>query len=460
MLEPRDLQTILLSQFIHNRDAFRRLSPEVSPDAFTDKDFRAVYDSMLKLEGRFTVPELAADVGNLPLVRDLTRCYRKYDLPKEIAFKSVVRIAGKVDKIGRLSQVQALLTEAQKQLGDVKSATDVKRLLEFDPDEFTGRLMSDLVNVQGNHDRVGHRAFDYYMNQYAVRLNRLFKGGELDDRLSTGWRTFDKATGGGLPNGLTVIAGPPGCGKTQMCLQLGVNVADRLRQAEETGVVAINSIEMLGVDLVSRTVLSEAEIDSSLLRLGNYNDDRRAKKKILKALRRQQGLPIYVDDSDVLTSNLIAMRVSGLKARFKDVVLVITDFLELVRDKGDNAEQRAAAVILNAKALSKRIPCPVVIISHLSRQVDMVGTRVPSIRHLRMSGMIEALSDTVGLIYNPQAYRDNGIQVTPHPQMPPVEDTAYIILGKNRNGPTGFFKMGWLPKYTKWYDLAAGVKHG
>jgi len=409
---------------------------------------------MVSLDGQFTIPELAAEVGNPALVRDIAKLNQRLDLPSKPAFKSVLRIARKVDKLGQLHQLQTLLVETQKRL---ENSGDTAKLLKLDTTEVVGRLVNDIATIQSAGDSLGFKAYDYYLRQYKSALSALFKGGELVDRMPSGWRTFDRATGG-LPNGVTIIAGMPGSGKTQLALQLALNRARQLRDKQAKGIVAINSIEMSGVDLVARAILSEARLDSTVLRSGGYTQDKDARHRIVAAIEEQGGLPILIDDSDFLTSNIIAVRVSGLKARFQDVVLIVSDFLELIRDKGESAEQRVSNAILNAKSLGKRFSCPVVMISQISRQVELTGPRVPSIRHLRMSGMIEAIADLVLLNYYPFYYLENGIKITPHKDMPPIEGIVYEIIGKNRNGPVGFFRMGWQAKFTRWFDVAKKEK--
>ncbi len=450
-----DYETLTLGGFIRNRKSFELLAGDLTPDVFTEPKMRTMYDAMLKLGSDFSVPELATEVesvGGISLVRDVANSYRRFSVDKSFPISQVRLYAQAVDKIGRQHQVEAVLQEGWKQVKQAKG-------MKFKDEEFVGALVQTLVELQhSSADKRGFRNYDWYLGRWGKQLKDILDGKPPEDRLPTGFRAFDRSTGGGLPSGLVVLGGLPGSGKTQFALEIAVHNGMQLRDKKSPGTVAINSAEMSGESLISRSILSAAEIDSAKLRQGGYKEDPDAIERIKDQIRRHRGIPIMIDDSDYLTSNIIASRVSGLKATFGQVVLVVTDFAELIHDKGDSVENRVATVFINAKALSKRLHCTVILLSQLSRAVEQSGTRVPSMRHLRYSGMAEAVADMILLIYNPNAYIESGVKLTPHPDMPPMPDTSYIILPKNREGPVGFMPMGWIGRYARWFDQSSKVQ--
>jgi len=453
-VKARDYQTIMLCGFIHNRKAFSMMSGDLNEDLITEPDLQAVYEAMLSGGNRFTLPEIASQVeghGGLPLIRDIRTAYRRYGLDKDFSVRDVSKYVQAVEKLGRMHHVRTLLSTAVDTLDDKKQ----KNLLGLKDDEIVASVVNELVSTQyGSAVHKGFKSYDYFLDEFKVRLDLILSGKPSGDRLPTGFRSLDRELGGGLPSpGLTVIAGPPGSGKTQLAWTTILNIANRLVEKHKTGICAINSAEMTGQSLASRAVLSAAGVDSTLFRTGGYNDDAAVIRAIKRELRRQRGLPIFIDDSDLLTSNIISARVSGLRALYKDVVIVVTDFAEIISDKGENTEQRVSSVFVNAKALAKRLNCAVVLLSQVSRAVENSGTRVPSMRHLRYSGMAEAIADLVILIYNPSYYINSGIKLTPHPQMPPKDDIAYLIVGKHREGATGFLPMQWSATFAKWSSL-------
>lgn len=461
----RDYQLLLLSSFMANRRAFKQLAPQLSNESFTEPDLRAMYDGMVETGDQFTVTELAEACnahGGMALVRDVRTTLQRFE--QEIpTVKQTAKWAAAVDKLGRIIQLRALFTAALKTFGDVPNGAmdeaQTKHLLKLDDDEYVGKLMSKLVETQyeNKRDAQGYRPFDYYLVLYKDKLRRMLKGEIDEDRLATGWGTFNQATGGGLPKGLVVLAGLPGSGKTQWLLQLLVDVAATIRDTGGSGVCAMNSLEMPGIQLIGRTILSEAGLDSAALRTGEYNSDKDALLRLAKALRRQEGLPLVIDDSSGLTSSTISTRVGGLLGKYSDVVLLGLDFAELMGGKEQNQEQKVANVFINCKAIAKRYNSTVVLVSHLNRQTEMTGSKIPGMNNIRYSRMAEATADLIDLVYNPQYYLDQGIKLVDSKSMPPKEGVAYHIIAKHRDGPTGFMALGWDAPTTRWHDRTGRV---
>lgn len=454
-MKAKDFQAVLLCGFLHNRQSFIRFSPDLNEDLFTEPAYQSVFANMLELGPDFTSPELAQKVeayGGLALIKDLRVAYRRYAVDKEFDEPTVRKYALAVEKTGRLYQVRQLLKTAYDKLDDEK------KIVKND-EEYVASVINSLVDIQYNRRaRSGYKHYNEALENYANSLNKLLEGGQVEERLATPFVSFNHATGGGLPTGLIVIGGMPGSGKTQWAWQTIIGVARELKIKGIKKVCTINSLEMSDEALAARAILSAAEIDSALLRAGGYNNDQESINRILKEIKSQKNLPIFIDDSDYLTSNMISSRVSGLRARYGDIAIVVTDFAELVSDKAESPEQRVSSVFMNAKALSKRLGCPVILLSQLSRAVEMSGTRVPSIRHLRYSGMAEAAADMIILMYNPSYYESSGAKITYHPQMPPKDNRAYLIIGKHKEGSVGWMEMEWVPQYTRWADASGAEK--
>ena len=67
---------------------------------------------------------------------------------------------------------------------------------------------------------------------------------------------------------------------------------------------------------------------------------------------------------------------------------------------------------------------------------------------LRDSGAIEQDADIVMFLYREEYYKDKE-----NPQ-----NTAEVIIAKNRHGSTGKVEMGWLGQYTKFTTLDTDEK--
>ncbi|MEE8219562.1 MAG: DnaB-like helicase C-terminal domain-containing protein, partial [bacterium] len=210
-----------------------------------------------------------------------------------------------------------------------------------------------------------------------------------------------------------------------------------------------------------RLLCSEARISSNRLRTG------RLSKKDWGPLSLAAGnlaeVPIFIDDTAVMTDLEIRAKSRRIKAE-KNIGLIIVDYLQLVRgrDRHESRHQEVSDVTRSLKALAKELEVPVIAVSQLSRAVEQRQGRRPQLSDLRESGAIEQDADLVVFIYRADAYareetsdETKGKRYTDSP--PPENETegiAEIIIGKQRNGPTGMVKLAFLKEYARFENLS------
>ncbi len=226
-----------------------------------------------------------------------------------------------------------------------------------------------------------------------------------------------------------------------------LSIAQNAALKEGVG-VGIYSLEMPANQLVLRLLCSEARIDMNRVRQGLLSD--RDFGRLVDAAGRLAEAPIYIDDSPDLTLLELRARARKLKNQH-GVGLIVIDYLQLMsgpqEGKGENRQQEIAAISRGLKALARELNIPVVALSQLSRAVEARPNKRPMLSDLRESGSIEQDADLVMFIYRDEYYNPNSEK----------RGIAEIIVGKQRNGPTGVVELQFHAQHVRFNDLAKDV---
>jgi len=195
--------------------------------------------------------------------------------------------------------------------------------------------------------------------------------------------------------------------------------------------------------LVTRMLCSQARIDSSRLRRGEVEE--RDWPNLTNAASQLSDVDIFIDDTAAGTVLEMKAKARRLK-REHGLDLVIVDYLQLVRGSAgmNSREQEISEISRFLKALAKELNIPVVALSQLNRAVESRTNRRPQLSDLRESGAIEQDADVIAFIYRDEVYDPNT----------PDQGVAEIIIGKQRNGPTGICRLAFLSQYTRFENLA------
>ncbi len=257
----------------------------------------------------------------------------------------------------------------------------------------------------------------------------------------------DKMTAGWQKGDLVIIAARPSMGKTAYVLTTARNAA--LHQSEKLRTkVAIFSLEMSNQSLVQRLLTMEGRINAQTARSGQLEDE--DFKRLIDAAGRLFTANIFVDDTPGLSIMELRTKARRLKSEH-DIGLIVVDYLQLMTATGDfgTREQEIASISRGLKALAKELDVPVIALSQLSRAVEQRGgDKRPQLSDLRESGSIEQDADVVCFLYRPEYY---GIKTTPEGQS--TTGLAEIIIGKQRNGPTGSVPLYFVEDYARFENL-------
>ncbi len=259
----------------------------------------------------------------------------------------------------------------------------------------------------------------------------------------TGFTTLDRMTTGFQKGDLAIVAARPAMGKTSWVL----NVAQNAAIGHEVP-VAIFSLEMSKEQLVQRLLCAEGRVDAQKLRTGRLTPAEY--QRLAAAAGKLNTAPIWIDDSPGSTVLEMRAKARRLKAE-SDVSILIIDYLQLMAGNRstENRQQEVSEISRGLKALARELEVPVLALSQLSRGPEQRTDHRPQLSDLRDSGSIEQDADLVMFLYRAEYYhgptdRDGNS----------LEGRAELIIGKQRNGPTGAVPLYFHKSYTRFDELA------
>ena len=243
---------------------------------------------------------------------------------------------------------------------------------------------------------------------------------------------------------MVIIAARPAMGKTALVLTMARNAAVDFNKP-----VAVFSLEMSSLQLVTRLIASESELSSEKLKKGNLEDYEF--QQLNDKIRKLSEAPLFIDDTPGLSVFELRAKARRLKEQH-GIELLVVDYLQLMTAGGEgkgNREQEIATISRSLKGLAKELEIPVIALSQLSRAVETRGgDKRPQLSDLRESGAIEQDADMVMFIHRPEYYN-----ITEDENGGSTLGVAELIIAKHRNGPVDSAKTRYIGQFTKFADL-------
>lgn len=295
-----------------------------------------------------------------------------------------------------------------------------------------------IYDISENRGQKGFTAIRDLVKDSFKHIEELFENKKPITGLATGFDDFDNLSSGLQKNDLVILAGRPSMGKTALALNIAENAA-----LKENAKVALFSLEMAKEQLVTRMLCSQARIDSSKLRRGELVDN--DWPELTRVASLLSDASIYIDDS--AAPSVLEMRAKARRLkREQGLDLVIVDYLQLIRSHANlnSREQEISEISRSLKSLAKEFNVPVVALSQLNRSLEGRQNKRPQLSDLRESGAIEQDADLIAFVYRDEVYN----------QDTPDKGIAELIIGKQRNGPTGTVRVAFLNQFTRFENLA------
>jgi replicative DNA helicase len=373
---------------------------------------------------------------------------------------------GKADEMGGLGYLNSLaqyvpsasnirryaeIVRERSILRKLVSASDEIATNAFNPqgkaiDRILDEAEQKIFNIgeEGSRMKQGFQSMDTLVVELLDRVQEMANNPNDITGVPTGFYDLDRMTSGLQPGDMVVLAARPSMGKTAFAINIAEHVA-----LNEGLPVAVFSMEMGASQLAVRVVGSIGRIDQGHLRTGKLSDDEWP--RLTEAIEKLRTVSLHIDETPGLTSSELRANARRLARQCGKLGLIVVDYLQLMSGSGgaggDNRATELGEISRGLKMLAKELQCPVIALSQLNRSVEQRTDKRPMMSDLRESGAIEQDADIIMFIYRDDYYnkdsKDPGV--------------AEIIIGKQRNGPTGTVRLTFLKNLTRFESLASGL---
>ena len=434
-LPPQNLEaeTAVMGSMLLEEDALITAVELLEESAFYKDAHRKLFSAMVGLYRN----NVAVDLVTLTDELKRRNWLEELGGPTYLAgLTSVVPTAANVEHYCHIVKAKALLRALIK--AATRITTDCYEEV-ITPDLLLDRAEASIFEIASKKIKRDAVSIKELIKSSIETIDALYQRKGFITGLPTGFAELDQMTAGLQPAELIIVAGRPGMGKSSFALCVAETLA--LRQKVP---VAIFSLEMAEEHLVQRMLCSHARINAHNVRSGMLSAS--DWPKLTQAAGKLSETPVFIDDSPGLSILELRAKARRLKTRH-GIGLLILDYLQMMEEpsRSDNRQQEVAVISRSLKALARELNIPVIAVSQLSRAPEQRGDASrPRLSDLRESGSIEQDADVVLFLYREEYYK-------------PTEENkgvAEVIIGKQRNGPTGTVRLAFIKEYTRFENLA------
>lgn len=297
------------------------------------------------------------------------------------------------------------------------------------------------IGEEGSRMKEGFQPMESLVVELLDRVQEMADNPNDITGVPTGFYDLDRMTSGFQAGDLIILAARPSMGKTALAINIAEHVA-----LKEGLPVAVFSMEMGAAQLAVRVVGSIGRIDQGRLRTGKLHDDEWP--RLTEAIEKLRNISMHIDETPGLTTSELRANARRLARQCGKLGLIVIDYLQLMSGSSSSDENRATElgeISRGLKMLAKELQCPVVALSQLNRSVETRTDKRPMMSDLRESGAIEQDADVIMFIYRDDYYNKESKE----------PGVAEVIIGKQRNGPTGMVKLAFLKPLTRFESLAS-----
>lgn len=438
-----DFEKLVIGTFLIDKKGLDHSIDLLKADVFYDPRHQEIFTAILKLfEGNHPIDLMT-------VIQELKRTDRlgfaggdHYIIDLTMSVSSSAHIEYHVRVILEKFILRSLINVSANVIdSSYKESTDVFELLD--------KAEQSFFEITNGTIKKGFDTANSLVKQ-AIETIKSLRDKEGLSGIPSGFKDIDKETGGWQNSDLIIIAARPAMGKTAFLLSMARNIA-----VEHKIPLALFSLEMASVQLITRMIASETGISSEKLRKGQMTNDEW--QRLFNNVSELENAPLYIDETPSLS-------VFDFRAKCRRLVMqhgvkiIMVDYLQLMtansgKGGAGNREQEIATISRSLKAIAKELNVPVIALSQLSRSVETRPGKRPQLSDLRESGAIEQDADIVSFIFRPEYYKittwdndEDGAETS-------TENQAELIIAKHRNGATADVRMSFYKNIAKFADL-------
>ncbi len=437
-----DFEKLVIGTFLIDRKGLDHSIDLLTPEVFYDPRHQVIFTAILKLY------ETNSPIDLMTVIQELKRTEKlssaggdHYIIELTMSVSSSAHIEYHVRVILEKFILRSLINVSANVIdSSYKEATDVFELLD--------KAEQSFFEITNGTIKKGFDTANSLVKEAIEKIKSL-KDKEGLSGVPSGFSALDKETGGWQNSDLIIIAARPAMGKTAFILSMARNIT-----VDNNIPLALFSLEMASVQLITRMIASETGISSENLRKGTMSDQEW--QSLFTNVSALENAPLYIDETPSLSIFDFRAKCRRLVMQH-GVKIIMVDYLQLMTassGKGaGNREQEIAMISRSLKAIAKELNIPVIALSQLSRTVETRPGKRPMLSDLRESGAIEQDADIVSFIFRPEYYKIAVWDNDEEGAETPTENQAEIIIAKHRNGATADVRVAFHKHIGKFADL-------
>ncbi|MCX5924786.1 MAG: replicative DNA helicase [Candidatus Dependentiae bacterium] len=399
-------------------------------DDFYSNTHKIIYQSMLDLVQQSKRVDLVT-------LQDALTIQGSLDMVGGIVY--LLSLQEDIPALGLIKQHAQIIKEKSVLRDLIDSATSIVSNCYNQDDKGIDVVLDEaektIFDISNKRTRNSFVQLDIWLKKTFQHLSDIKSHSKGVTGIPTGYKKLDSMTSGFQNGDFVVLAARPSMGKTALALCLAT-------QAAVSGYsVGVFSLEMSAEQLTLRLLSSESGISLHSIRNGTISSQEWL--ELTSVAGRLAEMKIFIDDTAMLDIMELRTKARKLKADH-GLQFIVIDYLQLLHSpkRHENRHQEVSEISRSLKGLAKELGVPIVALSQLSRNVDSRMDKRPILSDLRESGAIEQDADLIMFLYRDIVYN-------PDAENPSLTE---LIIGKQRNGPTGTVHLTFARELTKFQD--------